>query len=167
MKKLFMPILAAAVLISSLLMPSAQAAFSDVDDNYEYQEAVNTLAGLNVVHGDEPDASGNVAFRPLDNITRAEFTTMLIGAMGFNVQQLVNTKFTDVSGHWAEPYITSAVSLEIVAGYDDNTFKPDEPVTYEQCLTILDRALGYSDEAVKRGGYPEGYINTGISLNNK
>ncbi|MDQ6422852.1 S-layer homology domain-containing protein [Paenibacillus sp. LHD-117] len=38
-------------------------------------------------------------------------------------------KFRDISGHWAVANIQQAVSIGIVSGYPDGTFKPDKTVT--------------------------------------
>ncbi|MEI7027107.1 S-layer homology domain-containing protein [Paenibacillus sp. y28] len=49
--------------------------------------------------------------------------------------------FTDVSGHWAEEQIRTAVKAGFVNGFEDGTFGPDEPVTREQFLGMAVRAL--------------------------
>ena len=49
--------------------------------------------------------------------------------------------FTDVSGHWAESYITQAAELELIQGYDGK-YSPDDPMTRSQMVTILWRAVG-------------------------
>ena len=36
---------------------------------------------------------------------------------------------TDISGHWAEAAIRSLVGMDAVAGYPDNTFRPDNSIT--------------------------------------
>ena len=67
--------------------------------------------------------------------------------------------FTDVaSNHWAAGYINWAAGLGIVNGMGDGTFAPDAPVTYEQAVKMIVCALGYESLAVKRGGYPTGYM---------
>ena len=50
----------------------------------------------------------------------------------------------DISGHWAEKSIDKAVQKGIMNGYEDGTFKPDEPMTRAQLCTVLDR-LGLLD----------------------
>ena len=49
--------------------------------------------------------------------------------------------FTDVSGHWAESYITQAAERELIQGYDGK-YSPDDPMTRSQMVTILWRAVG-------------------------
>ncbi|GBF77427.1 S-layer protein [Paenibacillus sp. 598K] len=50
--------------------------------------------------------------------------------------------FLDVSeGHWAKSAIDRAVALGIVKGYADGTFKPQQPVTRAEFVTMLVRAL--------------------------
>lgn len=49
---------------------------------------------------------------------------------------------SDISGHWAEPYINSAVSAGIATGYADGTFKPDKPVTRAEFASMMNKALG-------------------------
>lgn len=45
----------------------------------------------------------------------------------------------DVSGHWAEQSIRKAINSEIMAGYPDGSFKPNNPVTRAELVTVLDR----------------------------
>ncbi len=46
--------------------------------------------------------------------------------------------FADVpEGYWAEPYIDALSSRGLIAGYDDNTFRPDQPVTRSQIARIV------------------------------
>lgn len=49
--------------------------------------------------------------------------------------------FNDVTGHWAEAQIDKAIASGFVTGYSDGTFKPDAPVTGEQFIAMMVRAL--------------------------
>ncbi|BCL37485.1 hypothetical protein NSMS1_39320 [Nostoc sp. MS1] len=52
------------------------------------------------------------------------------------------TAFTDVStNYWAKGYIEALASQNIIAGFPDGTFKPNEPVTRAQFATIITKAL--------------------------
>lgn len=54
---------------------------------------------------------------------------------------------TDIKGHWAESYIRKAVERGYVAGYDDNTFRPGNPITRAEFCKMLVGALGLSATA--------------------
>ncbi|BAT51381.1 hypothetical protein NOS3756_03040 [Nostoc sp. NIES-3756] len=52
------------------------------------------------------------------------------------------TAFTDVStNYWARGYIEALASQNIIAGFPDGSFKPNEPVTRAQFATIITKAL--------------------------
>jgi hypothetical protein len=52
--------------------------------------------------------------------------------------------FIDCQNHWANEYIQTAASYNIIKGYDKNTFKPDELITREQIAVIIGRAMKIS-----------------------
>ncbi|MBD2296228.1 DUF1565 domain-containing protein [Anabaena sphaerica FACHB-251] len=53
-----------------------------------------------------------------------------------------STVFQDVStGYWAKAYIEALASQNIIAGFPDGTFRPNEPVTRAQFATIITKAL--------------------------
>ncbi len=52
--------------------------------------------------------------------------------------------FSDVSGHWAEIYITAAVKAGYVSGYKEGTFKPDAYVTRAQFVKMIVAAFGFT-----------------------
>ncbi|QMS89964.1 DUF1565 domain-containing protein [Nostoc edaphicum CCNP1411] len=58
--------------------------------------------------------------------------------------------FKDVpANYWAKTYIEALASQNIIAGFPDGTFKPNEPVTRAQFATIVTKAL---TPPVKRAG---------------
>ncbi len=58
--------------------------------------------------------------------------------------------FKDVpTGYWAKVYIEALASQNIIAGFPDGSFKPNEPVTRAQFATIITKAL---TPPVKRAG---------------
>lgn len=138
----------------------ASAAFSDVPDDYSYKRAITTLSKLNVINGYE-----NNTFEPEKNITRAEFTKIIVYMLGYDSFTDKITQFDDVSAdHWANANIKTAYDLGIINGFDEKTFKPDDPVTYEQALKMIVCTLGYQSLAEQKGGYPVGYQTQAASL---
>lgn len=154
MKKQLSLVVALVTLLTTLFaaMP-ANAAFSDVPDDYKYKDAITTLSTLNVINGYE-----NGTFEPEKSITRAEFTKIIVYMLGSDNMTEKITQFEDVSeDHWANANIKTAYDLGIINGFDEKTFKPDDPVTYEQALKMVVCALGYETLAEQNGGYPQGY----------
>jgi len=49
--------------------------------------------------------------------------------------------FTDISGHWAEEDIWHAASIGWVRGYPDGTFRPDQPITRAEFITLVNNVL--------------------------
>ncbi len=58
--------------------------------------------------------------------------------------------FEDVpAGYWAEPYIDALSSRGLISGYDDGTFRPDQPVTRAQTANIVSRTFDLTaDKAI-------------------
>ena len=49
--------------------------------------------------------------------------------------------FADTVGHWAEWYIATASARQLVQGYGENTFGPDDHIAREQMASMVARAL--------------------------
>lgn len=60
------------------------------------------------------------------------------------IQSSAAGKFSDVSGHWAESYINTAVNAGFIKGYPDGHFMPDKAVTRAEFTTMVNKALGIS-----------------------
>lgn len=161
MKKQLSLFVAVIMLMTTLFSAvSVNADFSDVADDYRYKDAITTLSKLNIINGYD-----NGTFEPEKDITRAEFTKIIVYMLGFGDLTEPITKFEDVStDHWANANIKVAYDLGIINGFDDVTFKPDEPVTYEQALKMVVCTLGYQYMAEQNGGYPQGYISQASAL---
>ena len=158
-KKVISTLAAVAMLATSA---SAFAVdFPDVDKSASYAGAVNTLTALGVVNGDD-----NGKFNPDNTVTRAEFTKMVVEAIGEGSAAASSsyTKFADAKSHWAAGYIETGVAKGFINGYDDNSFGPDDQVTYAQAVKMLVAAIGYTTYAENNGGWPSGYLAYGSSL---
>ena len=55
--------------------------------------------------------------------------------------ELVQTRLTDIRGHWAETFIVILTQQGIIAGFPDRTFRPNEPVTRAQFASIINNAF--------------------------
>lgn len=152
---------AAFAIVASSATALAATPFPDVDESASYANAVEILYGLGVVSGDD-----NGLFNPDNNVTRAEFSKMVVESIGEGAAAAGQKapQYSDVNGHWGEGYVAAASGKGIINGFEDGTFKPDEQVTYAQAVKMLVCAAGYETYAVKNGGWPSGYLAWGNQL---
>lgn len=82
-------------------------------------------------------------FQPSGTMTRAMLVTVLYRLDG---QKAVRTqsRFADVQrGKWYTAAVDWATDMQLVQGVSDDSFAPNDPVTREQFVTILDRFCQY------------------------
>ena len=72
--------------------------------------------------------------------------------------------FSDTQTHWAKEYIEWGAYEEILNGYEDNTFRPDENVKVNEFLKIMVEASRYKKEHVGNR-WPDWYIATAKKYN--
>ncbi len=150
-------VLALVVAFSMMLSVVAFAGYNDVPADAEYAGALDLLSSLEIIKGDD---LGN--FNPDATITRAEMAAIVCRAKG--LESAANgakgaTVFTDVAAdHWASGYINLASQNNIINGYGDGRFGPEDTVTYEQVIKMLVCALGFEPMAAANGGWSTGYL---------
>lgn len=161
MKRILKCILVCALMGGVLAYPAfAAGPFPDVDETAAYAEAVETMKELGIMVGDE---KGN--FNPNKTVTRAEMAAIVCRMLSKTENLPLSATFTDVpTSHWANTYVSKAAELKIVNGYGNGRFGPSDPVTYEQAVTMLIRAIGMEQQAAQRGGYPNGYITVAKNI---
>lgn len=54
--------------------------------------------------------------------------------------------YSDVSNHWAVSHLEKACNEGLLVGFDDNTMRPDAPISEAQVLTILCRILNAQNQ---------------------
>ena len=136
MKSVFKLALSTMVL-SCTLMPAM--AFPDVDSTHWAAKQIEELTEKGVIVG-YPDGS----FKPDADVTRAEFATMAIKALGqehANVVQKI--EFKDISeDHWAYDSIEKAVYFDLISNEDkEQNFRPDDSVSRAESITVAVNAL--------------------------
>ena len=119
----------------------AGAAFTDEAD-IQAKDAVNMLTALGVIEGYE-DGS----FNPDGVVTRAEMAKMIFVVRNNTIDDSAyennTSKLTDINSHWAKGYIKFCESQGIIAGYGNNTFRPDDTVTGVEAAKMLLVLAGY------------------------
>jgi parallel beta-helix repeat protein len=92
--------------------------------------------------------------QPLQEISRAEVVALIYQALvalgkqkaivsPYIVKPDADTmpSFSDLTGHWAEPFIRSLASLDLTTGFADGTYQPDIPMTRAQYAALIVKAF--------------------------
>lgn len=121
-------------------------AYTDIGGAEWAKEAINYLADYNIISKPE-----DKLFRPNDNVTREEFTKMVVNAMGL-YNSKAETQLKDVEkGAWYYPYVASAESEGIILGNEKGLFNIGANITRQDMAVIIDRILekaGYEDKVI-------------------
>ena len=79
----------------------------------------------------------NNIYAPEEKLTRAEFVTMVCRILELDTTYSNETLYVDVNNHWAKAAINALTKTGLIAGYDDNYFRPDNNITREEVCKIL------------------------------
>lgn len=63
------------------------------------------------------------------------------GLVNFVAADVASSSFRDVQGHWAQAYIESLATKQIISGFPDGTYRPNDPVTRAQFAAIVNKAF--------------------------
>ena len=111
------------------------------------EEAADRLYGMGLLRGVGTDEDGKPIYELERTPTRAEALTMFVRLIGKERTALAgawSTPFTDVP-EWAAGYVGYAYDAGLTKGVSPDRFDSDSPVTAEQYLTFLLRALAYTE----------------------
>lgn len=107
--------------------------FSDISA-HENQTAIEALAARGIISG-----KSDAVFDPDANMTRAEFATIVVKALGLKPE--ANDSFTDVKRtDWFAPYVGTANVYGIVSGVGGGKFDPSGTITRQEAATMVARA---------------------------
>jgi len=111
--------------------------FQDISGD-KSETAINYLYDKNVAGGREP-----CLYQPHYAATRAETAAMAVRAIQATIPSEVGAKpFPDVNTNtWHARYISAAKTNDIVHGYPDGLYRPDQPVNKVEALKIVTRAF--------------------------
>ena len=117
--------------------PAWRNPYADVAADAWYYDAVWYVTENGLMSG-----YGNGSFGPNSNLSRAQLAQILYNREGAPAVTS-GSAFTDVpSGAWYAPAVTWAAAQNVVAGYGNGMFGPNDPITREQLAVMLWRYAG-------------------------
>ena len=109
--------------------------FTDVPESRWSYPYIKQLYDAGVVSG-----MTATTFAPAENMTRAQFVTMLAGLQGADVSAYKTGKFTDVPADaWYAPYVSWATENGVVYGVSDSAFAPDANISRQDMAVMVYR----------------------------
>ena len=115
--------------------PDDKGKFKDVPDSFWAAADIYTLREAGIIDGKTADE-----FDPEGQVTRAEFTKMIVKTFGVEAKD-TKVEFADCGeDDWFTPFVVAAVEAGYVKGYSDTEFAPDRVISREEACAILGRA---------------------------
>lgn len=85
---------------------------------------------------------GSLSCSLASEATPPRFTPPVSVALSTQASDLAQaTSFSDLQGNWAESFIQALTARNIIQGFPDGSFRPDEPVTRAQFAAIIRKAF--------------------------
>lgn len=130
--------------------------FIDIDFSPARDE-ITFLGAMGIIEG-----TGNNRFTPNGDLTRAEYLKMVFLAFAHEIQKdSWSDQYSDVTEeHWAADLIATATDLDIINGYANGTFQPDQQITYVEAIKIAARATNcdfWAEELEENGVAEQGW----------
>ena len=126
--------------------PGFRGVFRD-DDGSVHESAIDYLAQRGITSGCDAARSH---FCPSDSITRAQMAVLLVRALGERPSGSSSSRFSDVADDaWYRRHVERFAELGVTSGFNDGTFRPDQPVTRAQMALFLARAFDLPAPSVR------------------
>ena len=115
--------------------------FIDIAPDAWYKDAVQYAYDNGLMTG-----VSDTEFAPEATTTRAMIVSILARLEG--VERAEAAGFADVNDEWYATAVNWAANVGVVNDYEDNTFRPNQPITREQLAAILMNYASYKGEDV-------------------
>lgn len=127
--------------------------------NTYVDDATNVLQKMKIIIGNE---NGDLMLQ--NNLTRAEFATIVTRLLGLEKNSTPNTeiKFQDVTtDFWGYSAIYKCVDKGYLIGDGNGLFRPNDHIKYEEVLTIMVRIL---KQDIDLNIWPDDYVSKAKSI---
>ena len=131
------------LVVTAFAMPaSAKQVFTDLSPEHWCYSKIMDFEKKGYVCGYSDDT-----FRADRTITRAEYVKIVNNFFGYKPSEKTTSNFKDVnSGDWFMPYVNEAADRGYIEGFEDGTFRPQDPIRRQEATVILARILKIDKE---------------------
>ena len=129
-----------ATVTITILKPTDAAQYTDTI-GHDCRFAAEWMRHTGIFIGE--NLAGNPCFGPDKEVTRGEFTSMLVRSLDIKPEQeLALTGYSDEIPLWLQPYLAAAVRSGLTAGLpEQEIFGADTPITGAEAAVMLQNAL--------------------------
>ena len=125
---------------------SFAVSFSDLSSSHWCYQTIHQFIEKGIISGYEDGT-----FRPDNVITRAEFVKIVNHYFHYSSVSINDNSFKDVpSDSWFFQEVNIAIEKGYIKGFEDNTFRPNEPIRRQEAVVILARILGIDQESFSK-----------------
>ncbi|UCZ51448.1 S-layer homology domain-containing protein [Bacillus shivajii] len=119
-------------------LPAGQ--FHDVSNSYWAKHEITNISKNGYIVGFK-----NSFYRPEEHINRASVAAVISRVKSLNDSN--NNNFSDVpSDHWAVNVISAVNDAGYFGGFNDGTFRPEQPMTRAEVSAVFERVFEWSSE---------------------
>ena len=120
-----------ARLLNNGKIPAGNVYYKDLENKFWAMNSIAYLSSNGYINGYKDGT-----FKADSNITRAEFAQMVSKYLKNNSNNIC-APFNDINDHWAIDAINSLYSSNLINGYEDGMFRPDNIITREEAIKIF------------------------------
>ncbi|HEX2927808.1 MAG TPA: fibronectin type III domain-containing protein [Ruminiclostridium sp.] len=122
-----------------------EKSFEDTNKAKWAEDQIEVLASKGIIGG-----TSETTFSPEKSITRADYITMLMNALGLKSNE--SNAFDDVKpGDYYFNAVATAKKLGITDGTGDNKFSPEELISRQDMIVLTEKALKIAKEIAQGG----------------
>lgn len=148
-----------------------ETTITNESNEFTYNASANSLSIIRLkADGGEINSNAYISgyedgtFHPDSAITRAEAAAMIGKAVGIKPNNIFANKFKDVKDDaWYRDTICTLVMAERIDGYEDGTFKPENPITRAEFAVLIGKGKITQNENSQfsdvSNHWAAGYIN--------
>lgn len=165
--KRFLAMVLTVLMVAGCFASISAKEFEDIDSDYAYAQAIDTLSDLGIIQGYGDD------FKPDVDLARWHMALFLARLDSARVETADTiriwyeednyTPFKDLTNATPIAAINYVYNFNMIVGTSATTFSPEAGITLQDALTMVVRALGYGS-AEMDAGYPWKYIGKANEL---
>lgn len=113
--------------------------FTDVPSNFWAYESITKMTKEGIMSGYR-----NGTFKPNDPLSREEAASLFSNMIGDTPSIMLASSFSDItSDRWSSLAIESVARANIISGYGDNTYRPEQYMSRQEFAVVADKFLHY------------------------